>query len=100
MKAETIKPAPARVAHSRRPILALIQERAGLLPFKQVDPESNPVLGDKKIVGHCRPNRRFVFVPFISGLRGHWRTCSLPYSGIKQTVDHRKPFEQADLGVV
>src|SRR5262249_6352396 len=84
LETETIKPAPARVTHSRRPILALIQERAGLLPSEQVDPESNPVLGDKKIIGRSRPNWRFVFVLFIGGL---------PYSGIKQTVDHRKPLE-------
>src|SRR5262245_45924285 len=100
MKTETIKPAAARVAHSRRPILALVEEGAGLLAFKQVDPESNPVLCNKKIAGHCRTNWRFVFVLFIGGLRGHGQTASLPYGGIKQTDDHRKPFELADLGVV
>src|SRR4030095_4301069 len=74
VKAETIKPAAARVAHSRRPILALVKEGAGLLAFKKVDPESNPVLCNEKIAGHCMANWRFVFVLFISGLRGRGQT--------------------------
>src|SRR5262245_53927542 len=76
VKAETIQPAPARIAHSRRAVLALIQEGAGLLTFKQVYPEPDPVLGDDKIAG--RPLLR----------------------GVKQTVDHGQPFELANPGVV
>ena len=53
MKAETIKPAPARVAHGSRAVFALIQERACLLPFKQVDPEFDPVLDNEKIITRC-----------------------------------------------
>src|SRR5262245_38334243 len=51
VKAETIKPATARVAHGRRAVLALIQKGAGLLSFKQVYPEPDPVLDDDKIAG-------------------------------------------------
>ena len=52
VKAETIKPAPARVAQ-RSAVFALIQERACLLPFKQVDPEFDPVLDNEKIITRC-----------------------------------------------
>src|SRR5215813_12439767 len=95
VEAETIEPAPARVADSRRAVFALIEERAGLLSFEQVNPEFNTVLGDNKIGARCRANSGS-----SSAIRSHGQTDSLPYGGIKRAVDHRQPFELANLGVI
>src|SRR5262245_64965300 len=100
VEAETIEPAPARVADSRRAVFALIEERAGLLSFEQVNPEFNTVLGDNKIGARCRANCQFALVFSVSAFRGHGRTDSLPYAGIKRAVDHRQPFELTNPGVV